>query len=305
MKIRKVPPELGGTSVISFVAGHSAVSDRKQIMKLISRSCVKINGAAAASDAILAPGDIVEIYDGDYSAARRVDAVYEDRNYIIVNKRPGILTSGDGQGEYDLTEAVNTYLMSNDEFIETSGNIAYPCNRIDKYAGGLVIYAKSGEMFDIMLSAIVERRVVFTYLALVCGALRPGQSMFLQNYISENESKPFIKLYDTQVQGSRVAAARVTGIRTNGSVSLVRCVPVTHLRHQLRGQLAVAGYPVLGDQEYGSKKMNLKYAAKHQAIWCSAVKFETGSNNPLVYLDGQTVETSHILFPYVDLSSGN
>ena len=306
MKIKKVPEDLGGASIVTYVMRHTKYSDRKQTVKFIAKGNVKINGIKADASSVVSGGDIVEIYDGDYSAAENFETVFEDKNYIVVNKKIGIETSSFGAHEdKDLTDAVNAYLGEKDEYIEASGNIAYPCNRIEKYAGGLVLFAKNGEMFDLMIEAVRQRRVKFEYTAIVCGRIEPGTEFTLQNYISENEGKPYIKIYDRQSSGARPAVTNVKGILTNGEVSLVRCRPVTLLRHQIRGQLSVKGYPILGDQEYGNKKLNSRYTAKHQASWCSAIAFRTGSNNALSYLDGENAKTDHMMFPYVDFSSGN
>ena len=43
-------------------------------------------------------------------------------------------------------------------------------------------------------------------------------------------------------------------VKTKGSVSLVRCKPVTGRTHQLRVHLSEAGFPILGDDHYARDK---------------------------------------------------
>ena len=59
--------------------------------------------------------------------------------------------------------------------------------------------------------------------------------------------------------------------------------------------------PVLGDNLYGNKKANKKYAVKYQALFASRILFETGTHNSLEYLDKKQVELQDYQFPEVGL----
>ncbi|MDR2600592.1 MAG: RluA family pseudouridine synthase, partial [Oscillospiraceae bacterium] len=43
---------------------------------------------------------------------------------------------------------------------------------------------------------------------------------------------------------------------------------ITGRTHQIRAQLAYIGFPIVGDDKYGSKRINKELKAKHQAL-CS------------------------------------
>lgn len=63
--------------------------------------------------------------------------------------------------------------------------------------------------------------------------------------------------------------------------------------------MAWAGFPILGDDKYGNRRMNKRYGVKFQALWSYRILFETGNNNSLAYLNGRSFATDRIGFPYL------
>ena len=120
---------------------------------------VRINGKVAARDARLATGDVLNIYLNDelFEKPHRTDAllskfhwhlniVYEDENILLVDKRPGIMVHGDASEKLNtLVTHVRAYLYQKGEYDSmVEGSFApAPCNRIDRFTGGIVIFAKN------------------------------------------------------------------------------------------------------------------------------------------------------------------
>ena len=56
-------------------------------------------------------------------------------------------------------------------------------------------------------------------------------------------------------------------LTTQKGLSLVECRLLTGRTHQIRAQMADAGYPLLGDGKYGREQMNKKYGEKGQMLY--------------------------------------
>ena len=301
MKKWTVSSEFKKKNIVEFLKQNCPDVNEKDIIKNIKKSDVKINGEKAVVSSELNPGDIVECYFCDDSQSA-IDIVYEDRNFVIINKMPGVPVVLNDKDAGDLTQKVNAHMREKNEYIEESGNVAYACYKICTMTGGLVLFAKSGDMFGHIYDALRQRRIAFKYKAIVCGNMQAGEELQIQTYLNENRDKPKVKLSKTRIPGGVPAAMRVKCLMSNGEVSLVECRPITMLRHQLRAQLEFAGYPILGDPVYGNKKINRKYLSRYQALWCTDIEFFTGANNVLSYLDGKKFNTENTVFPYVVFS---
>ena len=56
-------------------------------------------------------------------------------------------------------------------------------------------------------------------------------------------------------------------------LSLVECELLTGRTHQIRAQMAHAGHPLLGDNQYGDRRRNEKYNRSFQALYAYKLRF--------------------------------
>ena len=115
---------------------------------------------ASASDRLCA-GDTLQLYLSDdcFEAAppRRPDlllakfrphltVLYEDENLLLIDKAPGMLVHPDaGEKVNTLVTHVRAYLYKRAHTIPRKIFPPRPCNRIDRFTGGIVIFAKTKE----------------------------------------------------------------------------------------------------------------------------------------------------------------
>jgi len=273
------------------------------IQKLLRKGDVRVNGVRVKKDMAVHAGDVVELYvAGEYvSFLPKPEVVYEDENLIVFNKQPGISCISDKlDGKPTLYLLAGEYMKQTGEYSEEGLTVPYLCHRLDHYTGGLVIVAKSQQMFEYVFEAFKQRRVRKFYKALVCG--RPAQPQGeLHDFIIKDAASSKVKVVRAPARNALPAVTRYSLEKTGREISLLDVELVTGRTHQARAHLASAGLPILGDDKYGNRKLNKKYAVRYQALWAYKLLFETGVNNPLEYLNGKVIETGHILLPYVGL----
>ena len=97
-------------------------------------------------------------------------------------------------------------------------------------------------------------------------------------------------------------------LKTQGPLSLVECRLLTGRTHQIRVQMAHAGWPLLGDGKYGSERFNRDFDEKVQALYSYRLVFSFPTEaGMLEYLRGkefrvQKVDFAETYFGMTDLN---
>lgn len=201
--------------------------------KLIKSGAVKLNGAAAHHDTLLALRDIVTLKEsgaatGYLSAAKmELDILFEDDQIVIVNKPSGLPMHRTAECEENLVELGQEYMT-----VRGTPCKLYPVNRLDRGTSGTVIMAKSSSSAGIYGRQVKESGLDKLYLALVIG--QPPESGIINVPLDDKESE-----------------TRFRAIARGESCALLAVTPISGRLHQIRRHLSTIGHPVMGDKRYG------------------------------------------------------
>ncbi len=298
----EVTPEQEGLRTTECVAAALPELARCNLKKMLRNGDIKLNGYRVKKDFEVADGDLIEVYmPVEFERAPLLDVCYEDKNLIILNKQPGTPVTGaptDG-GTPDLMSMVINYMRDKHEYFEESGCIPFPCFKLDLFTGGLVMFAKNGELFEVLREAFRQRRVKRIFQAIVKGRPECDRGEFQHFYVKDGEEK--YRVANANIRGAVPIYTRYRVLRTNGQYSLLEVEPVTGYLNQERAHLEAAGYPILGDNVYGDARLNRKMGIRYQALWATEIEFMTGINNVLEYLNRKRVRTDDINFPLVSI----
>ncbi len=281
--------------------------------KYVRLKRIKVNGARAAENLHLELGDVVTLYINDEfftpakketkdsfkTAGRELDIVYEDDNIMLINKPAGLLChSGEGYERDTLIFRIQGYLYHKGVWDPEKENAFAPalCNRIDRNTSGIVIAAKTAEALAIMNEKIKTREIDKRYLCIVHGRPNPVSAK-LEGYIFKDESKAQVFVRRTPTPGAKRAVTVYKVLATENDLSLVECELVTGRTHQIRAQMANAGYPLLGDGKYGRNRLNTEYGETKQALCSYRLRFDFKSPaGSLDYLNGRSFQVKNIAF---------
>ncbi len=274
------------------------------LQKYIRIKRIKCNGKAAKRDFRLSVGDTVQLYINDefFEEPRETNAwlkiskpklniLYEDENILLADKKPGVLCHSAGVWDYNtLIANIQAYLAQKGEWNPRAENSFVPalCNRIDRNTGGIVIAAKNAESLRIMNEKIKDREIDKYYLCVVYGRPSPASGI-LENELFKDAVKNQVFVKKKAEPGSRHASTEYRVICSTKELSLLECHLLTGRTHQIRVQMAHAGWPLLGDGKYGKEAINRRYFEKDgQALysWRIVFHFPTDAGN-LNYLRGK------------------
>lgn len=169
-----------------------------------------------------------------------IEILYQDRWIVVIDKPSGLLSVPADMGDQaHALGLVRSYLHT---------PAIFPVHRIDRETSGVLIFAR-GNMSRTKLSLLFEAHAIErTYLAAVEGHL-PNEQGTWQNYLIEQENYDVIP---TTEDKGKLAITHYSVYRRSKHFSFLKLDLETGRKHQIRVHCKEAGFPVLGDERYGS-----------------------------------------------------
>ena len=270
------PPELAKIDrVVQKLTGAS----RRQVVGILERGCVKLNGAACNAPTVrLKPGDKVEVrYDPAQRyrpkpkprAEREIGfgIVFEDAHLIVVEKPAELLSVPTHYREEDtLIQRVTNYLSRG-----KGPEKAFGVHRLDRGVSGLLVFAKSLPMAERLRDQFEQRKPEREYVALVAGMPDRIEGTFRSRLVTEKN----LSRRSTKKEGEgELAITHYRVTRVLDGASLVSVQLETGRRNQIRVQFAEAGHPVLGDPRYRPEQARHKrWPHKRLALHAALLAF--------------------------------
>lgn len=161
--------------------------------------------------------------------------LFEDADFILVNKPPFLSTLDDRLGGPNLLAMARGYV-----------DAAQVCHRLDKDTSGVLAIAKSPEAYRHLSMQFEHRQVGKVYHAVVDG---------VHEFQDELVDAPIAKSDDgiarVSRQDGKPAQTWFTTLKSYRYHSLIECRPVTGRMHQIRVHLALRNASITGDSQYG------------------------------------------------------
>ena len=211
------------------------------------------------------------------------DVIFEDGDLLVINKAAGLVCHPTKGDEYSsLISRVRLYLGDS--------MTAHLVNRLDRETSGVTVLAKhsaaAGELGKLWECRAVEKE----YLAIVHGHVRE-QSGLIEAALGKDEQS-IVAVKDC-VRADGAAAATEFFVerrfeRDEKKFSLLRLLPRTGRKHQIRIHLAHIGHAIVGDKLYGgdedlylalvqdrlTPEQHEQLIFRNQALHARALRFE-------------------------------
>ena len=254
----------GGMSVLDYISSFFLGKEKIKYYR-INKGSILINNVESKIEDILHDNDTLSLINDETldlkPLKKKINIIYEDDFYLIINKPINILVHSDGNLNVDntLVNAVAYYYQNKGLDIPVSY-----CHRLDKDTSGLMIFAKDPLTESYIKAQIESRDLHRTYLALASGIINSNQTI----------NKPIGR--DRHINGKyrvsdsgKESITLVKVVKKYNKYTLVEVTLKTGRTHQIRVPLSSIGHPLLGDTLYGGNT-NL---IKRQALHSSSVSF--------------------------------
>jgi tRNA pseudouridine65 synthase len=197
--------------------------------------------------------------------------LYQDEYLVAIDKPAGLFVH---RSFMDRDEIYFALQLVRDQI----GQYVYPVHRLDRPTSGVLLFALNKEVAQKLNEAFAnksngigeinqESELTKTYYALVRGHLPMTEQAELIDYalkekldklgdknVSRDKEPQSAQTYYQVIKQASlpIAVGKFDSVR----YSLVKLLPVTGRRHQIRRHLAHLRYPILGDINYGDNKQN-------------------------------------------------
>jgi RluA family pseudouridine synthase len=251
----------------------------RQAKGLIDAGCISVDGKTAISHGLrLAGGEEIKVdFESDRAyqpaprPARSGDSpftmLFEDRDLVFVDKPAGLLTVPSEKGnEPTLADALTDhYRRRGLKRIQV-----YVVHRLDRWTSGVLVFGKTPEALHGLKTLFEEHQLQRVYKAILVGEL-PENSGTLSGRIVENPKTLRMRVVqprpgDAKPRGTKEAITHYRVLERLPGHTVVEIRLETGRRNQIRVQFADRGYPLLGDQVYGSTSELMDRQALHAEL---------------------------------------
>ncbi len=175
-----------------------------------------------------------------------LEILYKDESLVAVNKPHGLLVH---RSYY--AGVADVYALQ--ELRNQLGQRVYPCHRLDRKTGGVLLFALNKQVNSLMQQQFAQNMVKKKYLAIVRGYTDDSGTIDYPLTNDKGKTQEAITRYKTL---NRAELDIPFGKFKTSRYSLVELNPQTGRMHQLRKHLAHIFHPIIGDKPHGCNKQN-------------------------------------------------
>ena len=212
--------------------------------------------------------------------------VYEDEAVLVIRKPAGLATESAGIGRKDVVSELKNYVAK-----KNPGKMPYLgiVPRLAQPVEGLLVFAKTKKAAENLTAQLGKGTLKKEYLAVVCGKVQENTGR-LVDYLAKEKGMAVVKNAadaktekDVDAQAGKAADPQAkkavltyTKKAETEKFTLLAVQIETGRFHQIRAQLSHAGFPILGDEKYGSeesKELSREKKIRFTALCAASLSF--------------------------------
>ncbi len=180
---------------------------------------------------------------------RDLEVICEDGPVIAVNKPPGLISQGAPAGVPSLIGLVKDYLK--DKYHKPGEVYLGVPHRIDRPVSGVVVFSRNSKCAARLAEQFALRQVRKTYLA-VLECPPTEETGTLTDWLYRIPDQPKVIVCGPDHEDAKQAILHYKILKKHKGRALVEIDLGTGRMHQIRIQFGSRGWPIIGDDQYGS-----------------------------------------------------
>ncbi|SAI35789.1 ribosomal large subunit pseudouridine synthase C [Bordetella ansorpii] len=261
VRMVEVGPEHDGQRIDNFLLRLCKGVPKSHIYKAIRDGQVRVNKGRIGADYRLAISDVVRVPPlrlPDPGAPRPVPAaefpvVYEDDAMLVIDKPAGVAVHGGSGVSFGVIEQLRA-ARPEARFLEL-------VHRLDRETSGLLMVGKKRNALLALHAMLREGGARKHYYALVQGDW-VNDRQHIRLPLTKWTTASGERRVKVDPQNGQTAHTIVTMKQRFGQYSLVDAELRTGRTHQIRVHLASSGFPIVGDDKYGTDEVRAEFARR-------------------------------------------
>ncbi len=173
--------------------------------------------------------------------------LYEDKDILVCRKPGGLPVQTRRIGTMDMENMLKNYLAA-------KGEKPYLAvvHRLDQPVQGILVFGKNQKSGARLSEEMQKNEMEKIYLACVQGVPEKEEGI-LEDQMEKVPGSNLSRIVENKTKNSKKAVLKYKVLKTEAGRSLLEIHLKTGRHHQIRVQLAYAGWPILGDTKYNDK----------------------------------------------------
>ena len=280
VKILKVNHDNDGRRIDNYLMSIYKNIPKSKIYSIIRKGEVRVNSGRVKPNSKIQSDDLIrippyltedkkdfkQIIDKNLKNLIKNNIIFENSNYIVINKPSGIAVHGGTKNSIGIIDIIRS----------THSDTIDLWHRIDKETSGCLVLSKNKKSNKWFNKLLIDKKIKKKYLAILKGHL--GSNKEIKTLINKSETsnkKSFIS-----DDGKESISIFKPKLKLNSSC-LTEIEIFTGRTHQIRVQSNHIGHPVLNDDRYGDKDFNKEMSPKNikrMALHSMLVEFNDMDN---------------------------
>ncbi len=245
-----------GVRLDKYLKSYNDDVSRAFITNLINDSKILVNNNPSKASYLVCEGDVIDILetkpkDMELKAQDlNLNIVYEDDTVVVVDKPTGMVVHP-AAGNLDNT-LVNGLLYEVDDLQGIKGEVRPGIvHRIDKNTSGLLMVAKNDLAVKDLEEQLKNHTVTRLYVGLVAGVISEDRGRIDAPIGRDPNDRKKMAV----VKDGKPAITNFKVLERYKKATLCEFKLETGRTHQIRVHMKYIGHPLVGDPEYGNKKL--------------------------------------------------
>jgi len=193
-----------------------------------------------------------------------LEIIYQDEYLVAINKPSGLLVHKSPIDKRETRFALQELRNQIEQYV-------YPVHRLDKPTSGVLLFALNKEVAQILSESFRENDIKKEYIAIVRGYTENSNLIDypLKQMLDTKEEKRLgitKEEQEAQTKYERLATIELAFPVSRYPVarySLIRLIPKTGRKHQLRRHMKHIFHPIVGDTKHGRGEHNKLFREKY------------------------------------------
>lgn len=235
---------------------------------------IMLNGKRVFVTETLRSGDVLKLLAEDKEERSefilpvegRIDIIYEDEDFLAVNKPPYLPVHPSKGHPYDSLANIVAYYYKNQ-----GQSFTFRCvNRLDKDTSGVTLIAKNAYAHELMRKMSIAGEIRKAYTAIVHGTVKPPEGVINLPIFRPDEATIKRKVAENAEEHGKEAITEYSTIISANGLSMLSVRLLTGRTHQIRVHFSYIGHPLAGDFLYGDENDGV---IGRQALHCRQIAF--------------------------------